>query len=89
MNIRRGEHKNNPALKGNNFIKRNYKIGDKLEMYDFCTCNSRYVPVKIINIVDKGKYNMYLCKNLISGCKISFTDKELNEKVRKLKIVRG
>ena len=32
---------------------------------------------------------MYTCENLISGCRVSFTDKELNESLRQLKIVRG
>ena len=87
--IIKGEYKNNPALKGNNFTKGEYKINDELEIYDFCTCNSRYVRVKIIDIVDKGQYNMYICKNLVSGCRVSFTDRELNENLRKLRIVRG
>lgn len=83
------EFRGSSIVRSNNFKKGNYKIGDKLEVYDFCTCNSRYVPVKIISISDKGSYNMYTCENLISGCRVSFTDKELNESLRQLKIVRG
>lgn len=83
------EFRGSSIVRSNNFTKGNYQIGDKLEVLDFCTCNSKYVPVEIISILNKGNYNMYICKNLISGCKISFTDKELNESIRKIKVVRG
>lgn len=83
------EFRGSSIVRDNNFTKGSYQIGDELEIYDFCTCNSRYVRVKIIDIVDKGQYNMYICKNLVSGCRVSFTDRELNENLRKLRIVRG
>lgn len=59
-----------------------YNIGDTLEVFDFCQGQNRYVKVKIIDIINKVKYNMYLCKNLKSGCKITFTDLDEDKKVR-------
>lgn len=76
-------------IKGNGFVKSNYKVGDKIQLLERYYSNARYVPVQIIDIIDKGTYNMYLCKNLKSGCKTTFTDKELNDKIRNISLVRG
>lgn len=70
-------------------MKTIYKIGDIVEILEMCRANSRYIKAKIIEIYPKKGFNLYLCKNLQSNCKITFTDKDANEKIRKSKIVRG
>ena len=74
-------------LKQNDFKITNLKIGDKIDVLEMLQYNSRYVKVEIIDIIKKKGYNLYLCKNIKSGCKITFTDKEINE-ARKHKIVK-
>ena len=39
------EFRGSSIVRDNNFTKGSYQIGDELEIYDFCTCNSRYVRV--------------------------------------------
>lgn len=77
--IRKGEYKNNPALKGNNFTKGNYKIGDRVKILEYVYQNKEYINYKIIDILDKGSYNMYLCESK-KGFKTTFTDKDLLQK---------
>ena len=74
-------------LKQNDFKIINLKIGDKIDVLEMLQYNTRYVKVEIIDIIKKKGYNLYLCKNIKSGCKITFTDKEINE-ARKHKIVK-
>lgn len=74
-------------IKENNFKIFNLKIGDKIEILEMVHFNSRYVKAEIIDIIKKRGYNLYLCKNIRTGCKITFTDKELNE-ARMYKIVK-
>lgn len=59
------------------------KIGDKLKVLEKHYQHNRYVIYEIIDIIDKGLYNMYLCRNLTSGCKSVFTDKDFYEWNRK------
>lgn len=63
------------------------KIGDKVKILEIAESRKRYVVCEIIQIIKKKGYNLYLCKNIKSGCKITFTDKEINE-ARKHKIVK-
>lgn len=74
-------------IKENDFKIINLKIGDKIDVLEMLQYNTRYVKVEIIDIIKKKGYNLYLCKNIKSGCKITFTDKEINE-ARKHKIVK-
>ena len=34
----------------------------------------RYIKAKIVKVYAKEHYNMYLCKNVISGCRVTTTD---------------
>ncbi|MEG0872965.1 MAG: hypothetical protein RSD14_04960 [Clostridia bacterium] len=54
-----------------------FKVGDILSLLERNYSSNVYVKVEILEILDKNSYNMYLCRNLKSNCKITFTDKEL------------
>ena len=53
------------------------KIGDRVKILERHYQDKRYALYEIIDIYNKGMYDMYLCKNLKSGCKTTFTDKDL------------
>lgn len=65
------------------------EVGDIVKILDEHYQNKRYNKYIIIQILNKKLYNMYLCKNIKTGYKITFTDMDLNFKVHnKFKIYR-
>lgn len=57
-------------------------IGSKLKILELIQGNKYKINAEIIEMQDKGLYNMYLCKNLKTGCKISFTDMDIGRALR-------
>ena len=57
-------------------MKTKYKVGQEIEVLEMYRANSRYITVKIIEIKNKKLYNLYLCENVKTGVKITFTDKK-------------
>lgn len=54
------------------------EIGDIVNILDVSAPNRKYIKGKIIEIYKKNYYNMYLCKNVKTGQKITFTDMDMN-----------
>lgn len=59
-------------LRMNNFEKGKYKIGQVIKSEEDLI-NNLY---KIDKVVDKGKYNMYIAKNIKFGWTLTITDKD-------------
>lgn len=77
--MKKGEYAINPIFEDNDFKKLNYKIGDRVKILEYVYQNKEYINYKIIDILDKGSYNMYLCESK-KGFKTTFTDKDLLQK---------
>ena len=73
------EFRDSDIIKNNKFEKLNYKIGDKVKILEYIYQNKQYINYKIIDVLDKGSYNMYLCESK-KGFKTTFTDKDLLQK---------
>lgn len=54
------------------------KIGDIVNILDTTTPNKKYLKCEIIQILDKKYYNMYLCENIKTKQKVTFTDMDMN-----------
>ena len=77
--MKKGIHNKIKRLKkNNNFLH----IGYKLQILEFVYGQKYIANVEIIEIQDKGLYNMYVCKNIKTGCKITFTDMDIGCKQR-------
>lgn len=57
------------------------EIGDIVWILEIQHQNTRYVLCKIIQILHKKAYNMYVCKSN-AGYKTTFTDMDLKEEYR-------
>lgn len=77
--MKKGEYAINPIFEDNDFKKLNYKIGDRVKILEYVYQNKEYINYKIIDVLDKGSYNMYLCESK-KGFKTTFTDKDLLQK---------
>ena len=91
--MKKGEYAINPIFEDNDFKKLNYKIGDRVKILEYVYQNKEYINYKIIDVLDKGSYNMYLCESK-KGFKTTFTDKDLLQKEQCYKgsrkyVVRG
>ena len=53
------------------------KLGDEIRILERTPQYKYYSTYKIVQILDKKGYNMYLCENLKTKCKTTFTDKDL------------
>ena len=76
----KGIYKISPILKENKYKKGQFKYGDKVRILETYGQNKRYVRYIISNVIDKGLYNMYVCINPNTKCKITFTDKDSSQK---------
>lgn len=56
----------------NKYTKNRYKVGQVIKSKENLI-NNLY---KIDNVVDKGKYNMYIAKNIKFGWTLTITDKD-------------
>ena len=74
--MKKGEYAINPIFEDNDFKKLNYKIGDRVKILEYVYQNKEYINYKIIDVLDKGSYNMYLCESK-KRFKTTFTDKDL------------
>lgn len=73
----------------NRFKKGRYKVGDKLKILSEDVEYNRYRTYTIVNVIDKGLYNMYICerkyKNLTYKTTITDKDYYTREKADNLK----
>lgn len=60
----------------------NLNIGDELQILQWSYEGKYHATFVIIEILDKGLYNMYLCKNTKTGCRTTFTDMDIGSKQR-------
>jgi len=57
------------------------KVGDIVKILENSTGGRRrYVFAKVIQVIPKKKNNMYLCQNVVSGCRITVTDFDLKDR---------
>lgn len=73
----------------NRYRKSNYRKDEKIRILEHSYQNIRYVKYKIIDVIDKGLYNMYVCKNK-NEIRTTFTDKDILQRYDNKKyILRG
>lgn len=58
------------------------KLGDEIRILERTPQYKYYSTYKIIKIYDKKLFNMYLCENIKTKCKTTFTDKDLKSAER-------
>lgn len=57
-------------------------VGDELQILQWSYEGKYHANFVIIEILDKGLYNMYLCKNTKTGCRTTFTDMDIGRSQR-------
>ncbi len=62
------------------------EVGELVKLYEH---KNGYRSYKIIQVKDKGLYKMYLCENIKTKCKMTFTSKDKLEKIGNIIFVLG
>ena len=70
-------------------IKSKYKVGDIIKIIEHGNGNVRYyILAKVLKIIEKRGYNMYLCQNIKTKCRTTITDWDVCLKIKRLHNVR-